>query len=160
MASRLVRFLEHNGIDVEDYFAHYGKKGMKWGIRKDRSSGGSRSSSSPSNTKPKAETAKLRNTFSAKPQNRRMTDQELRNRINRLDMERRYKELTAPTPKADRFVKKLLVESGQSAARQLANRAVTVGVQLAIESVAKQASGSNKVFLTAMAENAGGKKKK
>lgn len=160
MANRLTRFLERNGYEVEDHFAHYGTPGMKWGIRKSRSSGSSGSGSGPSKSKPKAETTKPKNTFRSKPENRRMTDTELRNRLNRLQMERQYKDLTAPTPKANSFVKKLMVESGQSAARQVANRAVSVGLQMALESAARQATGSNKVFFEAMAANGKSKKNK
>lgn len=45
----------YNGVDNSAYLAHYGVLGMKWGVRKDRSSGSSRSKQSKkSRTKQKS----------------------------------------------------------------------------------------------------------
>jgi hypothetical protein len=51
---------------------HYGTKGMKWGIRKDRKSSGK----------------------TTKAGVKSLSDAELRTRINRLNMEKQYKTLT------------------------------------------------------------------
>lgn len=140
----------------------HGVKGMKWGIRRRRESTStppSRSSSEGS-SKSSSQGPGKGNSLRAKPQNKRLTDAELRARINRLDMERRYAELTAPTPRANSFVKQLVADTGKQAARNVVNRATTVALQLAIESVAKSSKGQNKVFFEAMAAAGGGKKKK
>lgn len=136
---------------------HHGVKGMKWGVRKRRSaSSGGQDSPSKKRTPP---TTKVPNTFKNKPENRRMSDAEMRNRLNRLQMEKQYKELTTPSKKTKSFVRNLMEESGKSAAKKLAARAVDVTLQMALESAAKNAKGSNKAFFEAMAD-AGGKKKK
>ena len=129
----------------------YGIKGMKWGVRRSRSS----ESSKPNN--PKA--TKVPNTFGNKPKNRRMSDAELRNKLNRLQMEKQYAELTRPSPKAKSFARQLLEESGKQMARNVANRAATAAVNMALDGAAKRATGSNKEFLEQMI-NAVGKKKK
>lgn len=41
MSDAVDSMLAHHGIDVDDEIKHYGKKGMKWGVRKDRPSGDS-----------------------------------------------------------------------------------------------------------------------
>lgn len=41
MSEAAASYLASVGIEVGDGFEHFGTKGMKWGVRKDRSSGGS-----------------------------------------------------------------------------------------------------------------------
>lgn len=53
----------------QPYLSHYGVKGMKWGVRRGRKT-----------------SSNIKN----------MSDTELRTRINRIQMERQYKELTKP----------------------------------------------------------------
>lgn len=62
--------------EVDNIIEHFGVKGMKWGIRKDR-----RPSSSKSSKDYK------------KGEEKRLSDQELRARVNRLNMERQYRDL-------------------------------------------------------------------
>lgn len=161
MSDKVTQFLIRQCLPAKE-FRHWGVLGMKWGVRKSRSRvtvpGQEKSAGAPKKQK-KVDTTSVRksNSFRSAPNNRKMTDAELRLKINRLDMEKRYKELTA-SPKGQSFVKNLLAEQGKSAARQLATRAVSVGLQLALEKAAGGATGGNKIFLEAMA--ASGKKKK
>ena len=90
---------------------HYGVKGMKWGVRryqrKDGSltpagkkryddSGGEKSSSSSGNSSGRRNTSE-------------MSDAELQRVVNRLNLEKRYKELTpATTSMGQRFIKKMM----------------------------------------------------
>lgn len=143
----------------------HGVKGMKWGIRRRRDSTSTPASRSSSTTESSSKSTSQQgpgkgNALRNKPQNKRLTDAELRARLNRLDMERRYAELTAPTPKANSFVKQLLADTGKQAARQVAQRATTVAIDLAIQQVAGNSKGSTKVFFEAMAANSKGKKNK
>nr|DAE45029.1 MAG TPA: Structural protein [Bacteriophage sp.] len=72
-----------------NYLAHYGVKGMKWGVRRDRSSArmsrirnytGSRSSDTLKSARRK--------------DINKMSNQELQETINRLNLERNYRSLT------------------------------------------------------------------
>lgn len=58
---------------TEDFIAHFGVKGMKWGIRKDRRSGGGS----------KSKKTKVSD----------LSDDDLRKKVNRLNMEKQYKSL-------------------------------------------------------------------
>lgn len=142
---------------------HHGVKGMKWGIRKRRQAPSVSKSDKTTTAKTvnsKANKPKRTNSFRDRPDNRRMSDAELKQRLSRLQMEKQYKDLTT-SPRSKSFVKEILADSGKQAARQLASRAVNVGLQLAIEGAAKNTKNpSTKVFLTALADAGGGKKKK
>lgn len=154
MSERAQAFLAQIGIvPGEEAHEAHGVKGMKWGVRKKRPTSSSSAKSTPKSSGPKkaqATPAKRPNTFRAKPANRRMSDAEMRQKLNRLQMEKQLKELTA-SPQAKSFMRELLADSGKQAARSVAKSAVNVGLQLALESAAKNATGSSKVFLTAMA---------
>lgn len=164
MSEKVNSVLLANGIAPEEVAAvHYGVVGMKWGVRKDRSTSSGASDSKKSKrtktAKPsKPVTTKTPNTFKNRPTNRRMSDAELRNKLNRLQMEKQFKELTTK-PQSKNFVVELMADTGKQVARDVLKKSATVGLQLAIEAVAKNASGGNKVFFEAMAAT-GGKKKK
>lgn len=78
-------------MPTNDYLAHYGVLGMKWGVRKDRSSSGKKRNKSKVRTRIEKEikTRKARD-----KRVKSMSDVELRREINRLNMEKQYKELT------------------------------------------------------------------
>lgn len=72
--------------------AHFGVRGMKWGVRKATTRG----STPPSKRKPKEEpAAEKRQSLDMHA----MSDTELRNAINRIKLQREYAQLTAPPPK-------------------------------------------------------------
>lgn len=78
----------------EFYLAHYGVKGMKWGRRKDRSGSGG-SASRKSKRKAAAEAEIL-----SQKKLKKMSNKQLRERINRIQMEQQYAKLTtAPDSK-------------------------------------------------------------
>ena len=83
---------------------HYGVLGMKWGVRRKRNS------SNVETVKPKKKTLS------------EMSDDELKSKLNRLQMEKQYKELvrTLQDSKAKTFVKKVLERSGENIATQTA----------------------------------------
>lgn len=171
MSDNLSNFLSNQGIKKDDEaIQHYGVLGMRWGVRRNRVSVGKNAPKTPTGSASKESAApkskrgsaspSRKNTLSNNPKNRKMTDIELRAKINRLDMERRYSELTKPAPKGKSFAQELLAEQGKSVAKTLAARAVSVGLQIALESAAKNATGSNKIFLEGMAKAGQSKKKK
>jgi len=91
---------------VDNVLAHFGVIGMKWGVRKDRSSGESRSGAQSAEAKP-------------------LTDQQLRDAVSRLQLERQYKDLTKrELSPGQRFVK----ESMQQAGKAVVSAMITKGV--------------------------------
>lgn len=78
---------------------HHGVKGMRWGVRKSKGAG--------SSIKRKKNTKRSREKSIKK-----MTDQELRERINRLQLEKQYRQLTKPDmSEGKQFVKNILKTS-------------------------------------------------
>ena len=94
--------------EIDDFLAHYGVKGMKWGVRRASSSG----------------TSGRAKTTSSKPAVKSMSDDELRRRINRIQMERAYNTLTEQQTatgkaKAQEFGKMLLKDIVVSSAKEI-----------------------------------------
>ena len=56
MSKEVDDYLAHHGLAVDDEIKHYGKKGMKWGVRKDRTSSGEGESRWTDDQKRKAKT--------------------------------------------------------------------------------------------------------
>lgn len=97
----------------DDYLAHYGVLGMRWGVRKDKTKGGSRKIKS---TPVHDDYKKAHSGKSLKS----MSDSELRSVNNRLQMERQYSELTRKTSKGKKVVNTLIKTAGTIAAAEAA----------------------------------------
>lgn len=105
--------------------AHFGVRGMKWGIRKPTTRG----STPPSKRKPKTEGE------GASPEHRQsmgmhsMSDTELRNAINRIKLQREYAQLTAPPPKEKsrgrQVVENIIYGSAEAAGKKVLTGALT-----------------------------------
>lgn len=103
---------------MENTLQHHGIKGMKWGIRRYQNKDGSL-------------TPEGRNRYSDDTSShvKNMTDQELRDRINRLQLEKQYKSLLEPSGqktvnKGKAFVQNVLETSGKNIATQLTTYAM------------------------------------
>ena len=110
--------------DVEQY----GVKGMRWGFRKATTRGGT----PPSKRKAEGETKK--DEADAKPKKKSvkdLSDQELRDNINRLLMEKQYAQLTTPA-KAESVVSSVLKSSGKAIAGQVLTQVGTAYLSKAI----------------------------
>lgn len=94
---------------------HWGIKGMKWGVRRYQNKDGSLT---PDGKKRYGEDHDdYRRARSKKP--RAMSDKELREAINRLQMEKQYAQLTATEKSYGRkFVESVLNESGKEIAKR------------------------------------------
>lgn len=87
----------------QNYLIHYGVLGMKWGVRKDRNKGGIL------RRKKRVATA-----YDDDNDLTQITDAELRARINRLQMERQYLQLTTKeTSLGKKMVQEVLKEIGK-----------------------------------------------
>ena len=97
----------------DNYLAHYGVLGMKWGVRKNKTKGGLRKRKS---TPVHDDYKKAHSGKSVKS----MSDSELRSVNNRLQMERQYSELTRKTSKGKKVVNTLIKTAGTIAAAEAA----------------------------------------
>nr|DAP30391.1 MAG TPA: Structural protein [Caudoviricetes sp.] len=71
---------------VDDVLAHFGVKGMKWGVRKKRPSA--------SKSRLTNQHGDYKHAHSTTP-NHKLSNKELQRRVNRLNLEKQYRDLTA-----------------------------------------------------------------
>lgn len=119
--------------DVDDFLEHHGIKGMKWGIRRERGPGGT-VGGNPVNAKDP----------------RKLSDSDLRAAVNRMQLERQFKELQGNTGNSTRtakgvdFTKDFLASQGKKQLRRVADKAVDLAVEQAIKQVATR-SGNKQI---------------
>lgn len=100
---------------VEEFLAHFGVKGMKWGQRKARRGSSDRTS------------------FSKSPN--RLSDSELKSRIQRMEAERKYNDLNKRTiGKGEALVSEILTNSGRRVATTVVTNVGMLAVGAAIAS--------------------------
>ncbi len=100
--------------DQGDYLEHFGVKGMRWGFRKPTTRGGT--SPSKRNAKPdEGEDSGPKQTPSGKKSVKGLSDQELKDRIQRLQNEKLYNQLTA---KPENVVAGIIKRSAKASAEQ------------------------------------------
>lgn len=104
-------------VGIQDFanaISQYGVKGMKWGVRKDRKS-------------------------SSTPSAKSLSDSELRNKVNRLQLEQQYTKLTAKQRSTgQKIVMDTIKNVAQTQLTTFANRYAQKGIELLIESVTKK----------------------
>ena len=95
---------------------HYGVLGMKWGVRKSRGGGVSKTGRRGRTTKERPQAHEDYKKAHSKKPVREMSDAELRERINRLDMEKRYRDLKPNTKNSGRRYVNDIIKTGTTIA--------------------------------------------
>lgn len=136
---------------TDEFIAHFGVKGMKWGVRRDRpdnvevsiterpgrkklktSGGDGRSASDDAKTAAVSRQIARRNSTDA------LSTKELQELVNRMNLEQQYSRLAAGTVSPGRkFVADLLLNVGKQQATRVANEQATVYVNEAVKRAQK-----------------------
>lgn len=104
-------------ITVEEFLEHYGKKGMRWGVRKSRS---------------QLKIDRTKTVYKKPPI--RLSDAELSSRIKRLELEKKYRDLNSHDKSPGKeYAKSLLENSGRTAVGAVVGGVVTFALQRALK---------------------------
>lgn len=128
-------------MNAETYLMHHGIKGMKWGVRRDRGpsgGGGRRPSSRPAKTGQFKTSSKSNNTRSVK----KMSDAELKRRIERLELERKYANLSGANVKSGKaYVGEFLAKNSSAFIGAAVGAAGGAVGKIAVEAAKKKLTG-------------------
>lgn len=108
---------------LDEVLEHHGVRGMKWGVRKDRRVGVSKSKGTEV---PASDDAKRANSYHDRAHKHgpaSLNNQELQHLVNRLNLEQQYARLRPPTgkEKAAKFVADTLLNVGKQQVARVAN---------------------------------------
>lgn len=117
--------------EEDEELKHYGVPGMKWGIRRYQPypDGSSRKGRFTGKKKTRS---KKKNAKKVKPASE-MSDQELRQRINRIQMEKQYQSLTTPPNKTKSFVKKTVGVAATTVAMNASREIIEKGMKESVK---------------------------
>lgn len=114
---------------------HYGVLGMKWGVRRKRST--IKKSSNKTDSDPKESKVKKKKSVSE------LSDTELRQAINRIQMEKQLAQLTAKEKSAGaKFVTDVLTNAAKQTATSYTAKYMAKGMDALIAQAAKQAANT------------------
>lgn len=123
-------------VDVpneDDQLKHHGILGMKWGIRRYQPYTGGKKGKFTGRQKKRQDKAKKKENPT-----KGMTDAELRQKINRLQMEKQYKQLTAKEKSTgQRLVGDILTNAAKQTATSYVTKAMTKGIDEMIKKSSK-----------------------
>lgn len=140
---------------MENELYHHGVKGMKWGIRRTPAQLGHKTSSKKSSKKSSSESSGKPGLFKRKakepaktseqeaPKKKKkvseMTDAELKERIGRLELEKKYRDLAKSTSpqksKGRQFAERVVERAGENVATQFTTYVLGTGVNKAFANV-------------------------
>lgn len=109
MTTELEKFLEGQSLRATEFLAHYGIKGMRWGIRRSDEELARAKGESDDSYRARKTAATIKTSKSLAS----VDDADLNHLVNRINLEKRYSEVTqqakaAPFTALDRNTKKLL----------------------------------------------------
>lgn len=122
---------------ARDYLEHHGIKGMRWGVRRSKKQLGYDTSSKKEKRKfeePSKPKEAIKSKTKAKKSVSEMSDAELASKIRRLEMEKRYSDLSRD-PKRNSRGKKFVIDVLESSGRNIATQAVTYGMGTAVNRI-------------------------
>lgn len=127
-------FLEKFGDQLDpNTIAHWGVKGMKWGVRRSRKERTSDSRSQKRANKNALASTRERRRNDIKNR-RKLSDKSLEAKIKRLESEKKLKSLMEEDVSPGRsFIKRVLTKSGESAANKIVSGAMLYAVKAAGE---------------------------
>ena len=106
-----------NNISVDDFLEHHGVKGMRWGVVK-----------STNRVRRSKTTNPDRNLATKNP--KVLSDEQLKKGLNRLQLEKQYKDLTRPEISAGKkYATEILTNSGKDVLTALTTYAMYKGVE-------------------------------
>lgn len=116
---------------VPSEIKHYGVKGQRWGFRKATTRGGTPPSKRKRKTKVDEGEDKKEAEAPKKKSAKDLTDAELREAINRVQLEKQYNQLTTPQ-KAESVVSSVLKTAGKQVATQVITQVGTAYLSKAV----------------------------
>lgn len=118
----------------QEYLEHYGVKGMKWGVRRTPEQLGYKTSPRHYGNRKRTKDEMARNDRVKAYENRRMlSDEELQRRIKRLELEKRFRDLSEEDlHRGRKMIKDVLSTATPQALRIMASGALLYGTKAAM----------------------------